>query len=77
MRKNPRCLFESDFSSFLKMEKSNLSMDCFWCEIAEGSPHLLEHEAAKWLPLHDLHQVKWLPADIKVVEAIEASVLSE
>lgn len=51
--------------------KFHLSMDCFWCEIAEGTPHLLEHEAAKWLPLHDLRQVKWLPADIKVVEAIE------
>ena len=54
--------------------KFHLSMDCFWCEIEEGTPHLLEHEAAKWLPLNDLRQVKWLPADVEVVEAIEKTL---
>ena len=33
---------------------------------------LLEHEAASWLRLGDLRQINWLPADVKVVEAIEA-----
>lgn len=32
---------------------------------------LLEHEAARWLPLNDLRQVNWLPADILVIEKIE------
>ena len=49
----------------------HLSMDCFWCRLAEGHLTLLEHEAARWLPLHDLRQVDWLPADVLVVEAIE------
>ena len=49
----------------------HLSMDCFWCRIKEGSLTLLEHEAAKWLPLDDLRQVNWLPADVLVVEEIE------
>ena len=49
----------------------HLSMDCFWCLLAEGHLTLLEHEAARWLPLHDLRQVDWLPADVLVVEAIE------
>ena len=49
----------------------HLVMDCFWCSIAGGELQLLEHEAAKWLPLNDLKQVNWLPADIKVIEAIE------
>ena len=49
----------------------HLEMACFLCSIAEGSPHLLEHEAARWLPLGALRQVNWLPADILVVEAIE------
>ena len=48
----------------------HLSMDCFWCSIREGSPKLLEHEAAKWLPVNDLRQVDWLPADVLVVERI-------
>lgn len=51
--------------------KFHLTMECFWCSIAEGEPHLLEHEAAKWLSIDDFRQVNWLPADIKVVEAIE------
>ena len=49
----------------------HLSMDCFWCHIVEGKLILLEHKASKWLPLKDLRQVNWLPADIMVIEAIE------
>ena len=49
----------------------HLSMDCFICEIISGDLTLLEHEAARWLPVDDMKQVKWLPADIEVVEAVE------
>ncbi|MBQ9063727.1 MAG: 8-oxo-dGTP diphosphatase MutT [Eubacterium sp.] len=55
----------------------HLSMACYWCSIREGHLTLLEHEAAKWLPLHDLRQVNWLPADILVIEAIEKSLCKE
>ena len=48
----------------------HLSMDCFWCSIVSGHLSLLEHEAAKWLPLDDLKQVKWLPADMEITEKI-------
>ena len=48
----------------------HLSMDCFWCGIKSGRLTLLEHEAARWLPLDDLLQVKWLPADLEIIEAI-------
>ena len=56
---------EYDYPSF------HLSMDCFWCSLKEGHLTLLEHEAAKWLPLNNLRQVHWLPADVLVIEAIE------
>ena len=49
----------------------HLVMDCFWCAIKEGELKLLEHEAAKWLPITDLRQVKWLPADVLVIDEIE------
>ena len=49
----------------------HLTMDCFWSRIKEGKLRLLEHEAAKWLPLDNLRQVNWLPADVMVVDAIE------
>lgn len=53
----------------------HLSMDCFWCHVEEGELVLLEHEAAKWLPLDDLRQVKWLPADLLVIDEIENSAM--
>ena len=49
----------------------HLSMDCYWCHVEEGELVLLEHEAARWLPLDDLRQVKWLPADLLVIDEIE------
>ena len=52
----------------------HLSMACFWCSVKSGKLTLLEHEAARWLPLDDLRQVNWLPADVKVVEAIGKSI---
>ena len=58
---------EHDYPEF------HLSMDCYWCKVKSGKLTLSEHEAAKWLPLDNLHQVNWLPADVKVVEAIEKS----
>ncbi len=59
---------EYDYPSF------HLSMDCFWCSLADGHLMLLEHEAAKWLPLNNLRQVNWLPADVMVIDAIEKSM---
>ena len=56
---------EHDYPEF------HLSMDCFWCSLADDHLELLEHEAARWLPMNDLYQVKWLPADDLVLKAIE------
>ena len=59
---------EHDYSNF------RLSMDCFWAELVPDSGmKLLEHEAAKWLSIDDIDSVDWLPADIKVVDAIKAA----
>ena len=57
---------EYDYPAF------HLSMDCYWCSLAEGRLTLLEHEAAQWLPLDSLRQVNWLPADLLVLNAIES-----
>ena len=56
---------EYDYPAF------HLSMDCFWCTLAEGHLTLLEHEAAKWLPLDNLRQVNWLRANVLGIEDIE------
>ena len=47
-----------------------VTMDCFICSVVSGHLTLLEHEAAKWLPLTDPWQVKWLPSDIEVVQRL-------
>lgn len=49
----------------------HLSMDCFWCEVAEGELILREAEAAKWLTKESLYEVGWLPADMTLLAEIE------
>lgn len=55
---------EYDYPTF------HLSMKCYACTIAAGSPHLLEHEAAKWLTSTQLGSVDWLPADMTLIPKI-------
>ncbi len=55
---------EYDYPAF------HLSMKCYACTIAGGSPHLLEHEAARWLSADLLDSVAWLPADITLIPKI-------
>ena len=56
---------EYDYPSF------HLSMDCFWCEVAEGKLKLLEAEDARWLTKDKLYSVTWLPADMTLIAEIE------
>ena len=52
----------------------HLSMDCFWCEIVKGDLVLKEHEDARWLTKEQLGDVKWLPADITLIERIRKAI---
>ena len=49
----------------------HLTMHCFVCSLLSESLHLNEHEAAAWLSRETLRSVKWLPADVEVLERIE------
>ena len=48
----------------------HLSMDCFWCEAISGDLVLLEAQEARWLTKDELDSVKWLPADLGLIEKI-------
>ena len=48
----------------------HISMDCFICSVISGELTLLEHESARWLPLSDPWQVRWLPSDIEVIKKL-------
>ena len=50
----------------------HLSMDCFWCERASGDLKLLEADEARWLSVEELHSVKWLPADLGLLDKVRA-----
>ena len=56
---------EYDYPNF------HLSMDCFWCETITGELVLKEAEAAKWLSKDELNSVRWLPADLMLIEKIK------
>lgn len=59
---------EYDYPNF------HLSMQCFWCSVVKGDLVLKEHEASKWLTKDTLDTVKWLQADIGIVNTIKHSI---
>jgi len=58
------CTVEYDYPKF------HLTMHCYLCSLLTEALHLNEHEAARWLTKDELDSVKWLPADLEVVERI-------
>ena len=63
------CTVEYDYPKF------HLTMHCYLCSLVTEALHLNEHEAAKWLGKDELDSVKWLPADVKVVEVLMNKML--
>ena len=51
--------------------KFHLTMHCYLCSLLTEALHLNEHEAAKWLAMEEIDSVKWLPADLEVVENLK------
>ena len=49
----------------------HLSMRCYWCSLISGDLVLKEAEDAKWLDVETIDSVKWLPADITLIEKIK------
>jgi 8-oxo-dGTP diphosphatase len=62
------CTVEYDYPKF------HLTMHCYLCSLMTDSLHLNEHEAARWLSKDELDSVKWLPADVKVVELLKSRI---
>ena len=50
--------------------KFHLSMDCFWCSVVSGNLELKEAESARWLTKEDIRSVRWLPADIQILDEL-------
>ena len=48
----------------------HLTMHCFVCSLQSESLHLNEHEASAWLTADTLRSVRWLPADLALLDKI-------
>ena len=59
------CTVEYDYPKF------HLTMHCYICSLLTEALHLNEHEAAKWLTKNELENVRWLPADLKVIQELK------
>ena len=52
----------------------HLTMHCFLCHVESGTLTLKEHEAARWLAKEELDCVRWLPADVQIIEKLKQSI---
>ena len=48
-----------------------IELSTYLCTIIEGVPVLTEHEEFRWLPVSQLSDVEWAPADIPTVELLQ------
>lgn len=60
------CTVDYDYPTF------HLTMHCYLCSMLTGALRLNEHKAARWLKRDELSGVKWLPADVEVVEMLKS-----
>ena len=47
-----------------------VSLSTYKCELNKEMPTLTEHKAIKWLPLNELSNLNWAPADVPAVNII-------
>lgn len=53
-----------------KADTAIVELSTYLCTIIEGVPVLTEHEEFRWLPVSELSDVEWAPADIPTVELL-------
>lgn len=54
--------------------KFHLSMKCYFCKVVSGELVLNEAQEARWLTKDELESVKWLPADVTLIEKIKEAM---
>ena len=54
----------------------HLSMECFFCRIAEGEDEPVQHDRQqdmRWVKRTELADLDWMPADVELVQTLAAS----
>lgn len=49
----------------------HLTMHCYFCSVLSGEIKLVEATEGKWLRKEELDSVRWLPADISLIEELK------
>ena len=49
----------------------HLSMLCYICTLESETIHINEHADANWITVSDFDNIKWLPADIEIVDELK------
>lgn len=62
-----------DFITTVEYDYPNfhLIMHCFKCLLINGYPKLLEHEDSKWVDKKNISDLKWLPADLALIDILK------
>ncbi len=60
---------EYDYPTF------HLSMRCYLCTLQSETLHMNEHADARWISGTELDCMKWLPADIYIVDELKKNIL--
>lgn len=47
-------------------------LSTYWCRLVSGTPVPSEHAAIRWLPVDQLDELAWAPADVPAVELVAA-----
>ena len=63
------CTVEYSYPEF------HVSLKCYLCELKGDDILLLEHSRAVWLGLDDVYSVKWLGADLPVIEKLIQEII--
>lgn len=56
--------------SVYEYEFGIVTLDTYFCTIADSQIQLTEHQEIRWLNVNELFSVKWAPADIPIIEEL-------
>ncbi|EPD70983.1 mutator mutT protein [Corynebacterium pyruviciproducens ATCC BAA-1742] len=54
----------------------DISLSVYVCTIEEGEPTRSEHQSLEWVPVADLSDLRWAPADIPAMEKLRDTLTS-
>lgn len=51
----------------------SIELTTYRCVVVDGEPRALEHAELRWLPIERLGELRWAPADLPTVHALQGA----